>query len=1029
MAGGERAPGSIVGAWARLKVSLFGFDAFISYAHKDGLGYAMALENCLEARDYTVFRDVQEMPAGTNLRAAIQRGLRRSRVLIVVDTPGARASTHVRSEVADFGERHRHERPIIGLRLGEHEDTWPDVEDRVYVNTDVGEVDPPKPSEAVLSRIADSDRRLRVNQVARYMLGLGIASLLVLAVLLGMSRGQAKRASERAESNQRVAEANQRSLEANQKALQANKQLADERMRLGFASSALLAARGSLPTCSSLAAGIAALAPGSRTPIALSALIEGFEAGWCPSMTVTYPSTKDTSLQDATFALNAERFVTTATTAAMVSDHASHKTLGRITTTADKAFSTSTISRDGTRVVTLFEDGPPLLWNADTGSAIASLDHVGKAVNVAAGDDVFVTSGDRGTWVWNATTGALVKKLRSVPPLKECMPPDGTGWGHDGCAASFSRDGRRAVTSSGGAQVFVWDTTTWRELRVLDAGTFVYQARISDDGRRVVVRVGSGFRALEVDSDRRLAVTVPSITEVALSPDGLVVATGTDHGSIALWRMNGERVGASFGHVSTLDFDSAIVGLTCTSFCARLISDANDGTARVWDAMDGRQIAVLARAKGIPSAVAPSRTSVITASDDSTFSVWEAPPAQRSVPFAAFDQLNSSLARDPESRLEVAVSPDARTALVRAGTTLHIVDLETRTRRASVPIAKHGRVAAFSPDSTMFVLTDGLGGRNASEVVKVYQMDGVVRGEPTLPKGQVYDVYFDRQSRRLAIPHSAQFWLAVLDLQTQRLQMISPDEYISHPTFDVDGSHLLTKIEPVDADGNTSRSEIWTWDLGPDQPTVVHRLPLEKDSTIDTLRVIDDEHFISGYISPSTFFDTAPPMISERDTGLVTAALEGHGRGAVGLAISSTYERLVTTSYDRTARLWDRSGKSIAVLRGHGSLPTASFSVDGRRLLTTDDRSARVWNAADGELLVTYPLDAPVVAALTTDGSRIIALRSDRLSFGLVLDELVVDAPMIQSLACDALARTLTTDDDADKSARAVCGGLARTGP
>lgn len=181
-----RAPGNVTGAWARLKVFLFGFDAFISYAHKDALGYAMALENRLKVLDYTSFRDVQEMPAGTNLREAIQRGLRRSRLLIVLDTNGARASTSVKSEVTDYRALHRSARPIIGIKMDAHVEPWPEVEEHVYVDRDVGELDPPRPSDEVIARIMASRRRLLVNDLARLMALLVMA--IVLALMLGMIR-------------------------------------------------------------------------------------------------------------------------------------------------------------------------------------------------------------------------------------------------------------------------------------------------------------------------------------------------------------------------------------------------------------------------------------------------------------------------------------------------------------------------------------------------------------------------------------------------------------------------------------------------------------------------------------------------------------------------------------------------------------------------------------------------------------------------------------------------------------------------
>lgn len=90
------------GVFQRLRARYLGFDFFISYAHADALGYAMALENSLRALDFSCFRDAREMPLGSYVRETIKLALSRSRVLIVVATKGATTSTWVAEEVATF---------------------------------------------------------------------------------------------------------------------------------------------------------------------------------------------------------------------------------------------------------------------------------------------------------------------------------------------------------------------------------------------------------------------------------------------------------------------------------------------------------------------------------------------------------------------------------------------------------------------------------------------------------------------------------------------------------------------------------------------------------------------------------------------------------------------------------------------------------------------------------------------------------------------------------------------------------------
>jgi WD40 repeat protein/class 3 adenylate cyclase len=86
-------------------------------------------------------------------------------------------------------------------------------------------------------------------------------------------------------------------------------------------------------------------------------------------------------------------------------------------------------------------------------------------------------------------------------------------------------------------------------------------------------------------------------------------------------------------------------------------------------------------------------------------------------------------------------------------------------------------------------------------------------------------------------------------------------------------------------------------------------------------------------------------------------------------------QRVVTSSFDHTARIWNVSdGKELAVLKGHiGTLKSAVFSPDGKQVLTAaDDGTARVWDMATGKQLYVLNQTGDVrTAVYSRDGRRI----------------------------------------------------------
>jgi WD40 repeat protein len=111
--------------------------------------------------------------------------------------------------------------------------------------------------------------------------------------------------------------------------------------------------------------------------------------------------------------------------------------------------------------------------------------------------------------------------------------------------------------------------------------------------------------------------------------------------------------------------------------------------------------------------------------------------------------------------------------------------------------------------------------------------------------------------------------------------------------------------------------------------------------------------------------------------------MSGHTDLVGSVVFSPDDTRILTSSSDQTARIWDAStGRPLQVLRGHtGQLWSAEFSPDGRRVLTaSSDHTARLWDAASGvetERLVGLS-DNVSSAAFSPDGERVVTSLDDQ---------------------------------------------------
>jgi WD40 repeat protein/tRNA A-37 threonylcarbamoyl transferase component Bud32 len=142
-------------------------------------------------------------------------------------------------------------------------------------------------------------------------------------------------------------------------------------------------------------------------------------------------------------------------------------------------------------------------------------------------------------------------------------------------------------------------------------------------------------------------------------------------------------------------------------------------------------------------------------------------------------------------------------------------------------------------------------------------------------------------------------------------------------------------------------------------------------------------HFVdSASFSPDgtrivtgSFDQTA--KVWDAQTGILLLDLKGHTRPVTSVSYSPDGTRIVTGSWDRTAKVSDaRTGLPLLDLKGHArEVSCVSFSPDGTRIVTASwDQTAKVWDARIGSPLLDLKGHTGRVQSVSfsPDGTRIV---------------------------------------------------------
>jgi len=437
-------------------------------------------------------------------------------------------------------------------------------------------------------------------------------------------------------------------------------------------------------------------------------------------------------------------------------------------------------SPDGKYVASGSRDGTARVWEAQTGREIARMTHEADVTDLAfSPDGKYVASGSRdGTArVWEAQTGHEVARMSHEDYV---------------VAVAFSPDGKYVISGSWDDTARVWEAQTGHEVARMSHEGYVVAVAFSPDGKYVVSGSGDGTaRVWEAQTGHEVARIShkDGVAAVAFSPDGKYVASGSRDGTARVWEAQTGR------EIARVNHEVYVIAVAFSPDGKYVISGGCDkkdenyrcigGTARVWEAQTGREIARMSHNNAVVAvAFSPDGKYVVSGSFDGTVRVWET-------------QTGHEVARKSYMSNEVAFSPDGK-YIISGGGAAHV--WEAQTGREIARMSHEGGVVAvaFSPDGRYVVSGGGDG------TVRVWEAQTGREIARMSHEGNVVAAAFSPDGRYVvsgSLDGTARVW----EVQTGReIARMSHNNAVVAVAFSPDGKYVVS--------GSWDRTaRLWWW--------------------------------------------------------------------------------------------------------------------------------------------------------------------------------------------------------------------------
>ena len=449
----------------------------------------------------------------------------------------------------------------------------------------------------------------------------------------------------------------------------------------------------------------------------------------------------------------------------------------------------------------------------------------------------------------------------------------------------------------------------------------ISEIQYSSDGALLVVATGIGIWIYDTTTYQEVALLTAHTSAVeclAFSPDGHILASGGEDGTILLWHR-------STGAEKVLTKSTASVSNLAFSLDGKTIASGGEGTIRFWDTITGEQ---KQKFTGLPKGIRN-----LSFSRDGKTIV--------SVTWGSEICISDTITGKPKKAFTVsttdgvfseAFSPDGKiVALGSFDGNIYLSDLSTgKLNRKLTGHSEDVQRVVFSPDGKTLASSSYL-----DETVRIWDVHtGEHKRTLTEHTGDIEGLAFSPDGKTLASSGSGDGTIRFWDVHTgdQKHAVIGHTDYVYGVAFNPDGKSVASGY----SDGS-----IRFWDA----ETGLHLKTSKKGYEASGLVFSEDGKTLA-------YAEGLDIRLQDAGTGEEKMRLTGHTWGMHSMALSPDGDILASGSEDTTIRLWDmRTGAHKKTLNGHTDrVYSVAFSPDGKTLASgSDDNTVRLWRVDTGE--------------------------------------------------------------------------------